>query len=241
MIKNTQYFELEKKLRDKNIPYPSISGEFVKNRETFFDTGECGSNRFYQNDYIFDYLLPIYRSEIEQIIEPDIIADYNLWHSYPPSGGKLIPVSLKFKQLIEQFKFPPNKFYPAKIKHRGELHPFFVWQVYENIFEQYIDFELTRFNNLDSNWKLKEGWELEVKKFDSINELENYSCQHWSYKYNYQRLVLKPAFREIDYCIIPTRLGVVVSERLKQAIEASDLIGIQFRDLPIKLEFSDEV
>ena len=89
--------------------------------------------------------------------------------------------------------------------------------------------------------ELEEGWVLETRKFSSISDLDEYSEKHWDYNYNYQRLVLKPTFRVLDYCIIPIKIGVVVSERLKDAIEDSGLIGINFRALPRPLEFSDEI
>ena len=106
-------------------------------------------------------------------------------------------------------------------------------------YEEYIDFDKTLYNNLSSSRRRIHD-ELVVKKFKSYKEMEDYSDTNWSYAWNYERLVLKPNFRTLDYLYI-YRLGDIVSERLKQAIESAALTGIRFNPLPIPIEFSDEV
>jgi hypothetical protein len=38
-----------------------------------------------------------------------------------------------------------------------------------------------------------------------------------------------------------TKLHFIVSEKLKNAIEEAGIFGVVFKELPIKIEFSDEV
>jgi hypothetical protein len=53
---------------------------------------------------------------------------------------------------------------------------------------------------------------------------------------------MKSSFRELDYCyIFGLGSGNVVSERLKIAIEEAGITGVEFEELPIPIEFSDEV
>ena len=56
--------------------------------------------------------------------------------------------------------------------------------------------------------------------------MEDYCENNWDYSWNYQRLVLKPEFRKLDFCMMPN-FYFIVSERLKNAIEEEKTIFIR--------------
>ncbi len=51
---------------------------------------------------------------------------------------------------------------------------------------------------------------------------------------------MKPKFRELDFVTF-YQFGNLVSERLKNAIEEAELTGVEFYELQIPIEFSDEI
>ena len=218
---------------------PGLSGNTVKNYQDFFNNKKCTPTTFYDKEYEFDYLTPLPFGEGET--EPQIIADFHLWINKRPMKGKFYPISKKFKEILEQHTQFDHRFYKARVLFKGEYFPYFVWRILSKKYQEYIDFDKTRYNNLNTWRKLKHD-KLEVKQFSSYDKMDKYSEDNWDYDWNYERLVMKSSFRELDYCyIFGLGSGNVVSERLKIAIEEAGLTGIRFEPVPIPIEFSDEV
>ena len=218
---------------------PGLSGNTVKNYQDFFNNKKCTPTTFYDKEYEFDYLTPLPFGEGET--EPQIIADFHLWINKRPMKGKFYPISKKFKEILEQHTQFDHRFYKARVLFKGEYFPYFVWRILSKKYQEYIDFDKTRYNNLNTWRKLKHD-KLEVKQFSSYDKMDKYSEDNWDYDWNYERLVMKPSFRDLDYCyIFGLGNGNIVSERLKIAIEEAGLTGIRFEPVPIPIEFSDEV
>ena len=218
---------------------PGLSGNTVKNYQDFFNNKKCTPTTFYDKEYEFDYLTPLPFGEGET--EPQIIADFHLWINKRPMKGKFYPISKKFKEILEQHTQFDHRFYKARVLFKGEYFPYFVWRILSKKYQEYIDFDKTRYNNLNTWRKLKHD-KLEVKQFSSYDKMDKYSEDNWDYDWNYERLVMKPSFRELDYCyIFGLGNGNIVSERLKIAIEEAGLTGIRFEPVPIPIEYSDEV
>ena len=232
-----KFFELKRTYKIGDIPIPSMNGETVNGFEEFFRNG-CTTKSFYKNNPSFNYLTPMYRGENK--VEPDIIADYHAWVGKEPRRGYFRPVSKKLKELLSNFNLGEHRFYPAQVLLKGDLHPYYVFHLLYNSFTEYIDFSETVFNNLNSFKKLDAG-KLERMKFDSFEEMQAYSDLNWNYNWNYDRLVLKSNFRELDYCYMLNIDGDLISERLKEKIEQDGITGIKIEQLSIPIEFSDEV
>lgn len=232
-----KFFELKRTYKIGDIPIPSLNGVTVNGYENFFYNG-CTIESFYSDEQAFNYLTPMYRGEVK--VEPEIIADYHAWVGKEPSNGYFRPVSEKLKQLLEEFNLGKHKFYPAEVLLKEERHPYHVLHLLYNSFIEYIDFSKTVFNNLNSFGKLSSE-KFEQKQFESFEEMEAYSDEHWSYNWNYDRLVMKSNFRELDYCYMLNIDGDLISERLKERIEQDEITGIKIEQLPIPIEFSDEV
>lgn len=236
-----KYYEMSNAIAVNGVVSPGMNGKNVRGKEEFFDNDKCGSNQFYDKLYEFDYLVPMEFGDGREDEVSVAIYDYHAWLGESPWGAWLKPVSKRLKELLEQFNLGERRFYPAWVLFDERKHEYYVLQIYRNLYEQYLDFELTRFNNLDSGRNL-EGRNLEIKQFDSIEEVEAYAEQNWDslVNWNYERVFMKPEFRDLDF-ITFFKFGDIVSERLKNAIETAGITGIEFRELPIPIEFSDEV
>ena len=219
---------------------PGMDGVHVKGKEEFFDNEKCGPNKFYDKMYEFDYLVPLNFGGDAYEDEPSkMICDLHSWHGESPWGAWLKPMSEKFKLLLEKFNLGDHRFYTAKVLFQDKYYNYYVLQILRGLFEEHIDFENSVFNNLDSSRKL-ENEKLEFKKVSSLDEIENYSEKNWNWDFNYERLIMKPQFKKIDFTTA-WPFGDLASEHLKIAIEDAGLTGIEFEELPIPIEFSDEV
>ena len=233
------YYILKNNSDVNGVLAPGLDGSSVKGYEDFFDNEKCTITTFYDKEYKFDYLTPVTWGEFE--VEPEIIIDFHKWIKEQPMRGLFYPISEKFKELLEEYNLPQHKFYEAKVLFQNKYHPYYVWHLIFQNYLEYIDFQNTRYNNLNSFRKLKQD-KLEIKQFSSYNEMRAYSRSNWSRSWNYEKIVMKSSFRDIDYCYVSgLNGGNLVSERLKIAIEEAGLTGVEFEDCPVPIELSDEV
>ena len=234
-----KYFLMNYDFKINGISIPSLNGDTVKNYQEFFNNGKCKVSTFYDKNYEFDYLRPQEEGEVKNA--PKVIADFHMWIGEEPRKGLFYPISKKFKELLEGFNQSEYRFYNGKVLFKGDFYPYFVWRVISTKYKEHIDYSQTLFNNLNS-WRRQMHDELVVKQFDSHKEMKMYFKSHWRNHWNYERLVMKSSFRNLDYCyIFGLGSGNVVSERLKIAIEEAGLTGIRFEPVPIPIEFADEV
>lgn len=235
-----KYYLLKHKAKINGILSPGLNGKYVIGKDDFFDNGKSSSTKFYDQDYKFDYLVPVEFGEVKE--KPQIIVDLHMWIGLDiPFGGRFHPISKNFKELLENYKLQAHKFYDATVLFHDNYYPYYVWQVLSKKYQEYIDFDKTYYNNLNSYRKLKHE-ELEVKQFSSYDEMRKYSRSNWNRNWNYEKIVMKPSFRDIDYCYVyGLNGGDLISEKLKIAIEDAELTGIEFEKSPIPIEFSDEV
>ena len=236
-----KYFSFNRALKLDNIVIPGLDGKHVKGKNNFFgiETEACGPNKFYDKNYEFDYLVPHDFGDPVPEEGPQIIVDYHTWLGESPVGAWLMPVSVRFKNLLEAFNLTSSKFYTAKVLFGDVYHDYFVWQLLYDSYLEFMDFERTVFNNLNNFRKLKNP-PLVTKSFSSIDEVQNHARKNWKRKWNFHKIVMKPKFKDIDLCTFP-KLGEIVSERLKTAIEAAGITGVEFEECPVPIEFSDEV
>jgi hypothetical protein len=143
--KTMKYYQLKFQLGGDPI-IPGMDGSYVKDKELFFKTKEMGPNKFYDHNWEFDYLVPKAFGDPEP--EAKTIADFHMWHGEnTPRGGTTNVVSKKFKEVLCQFNLSASKFYKARVLYKEEYYPYFVWQVLQDEYIPYIDFEHSEFNN----------------------------------------------------------------------------------------------
>jgi len=234
-----KYYRIKKSFKVGDEIVPQMNGTNVKGKNVFFDNGSFGPNKFCDKPIAFDYLVPKYISEEDEDKTPNIISNYHGWWGEGPWGGWLNVVSKELKEILEQFNFGPHKFYPAKVLHEGNLHSYFVFQIYDDFYQGFIDFDKTSYNNIYDFKKLNCDEKI-VKKFSNYDEAEDFFFDNHDGNMSYERAVVKPEFREVDF-VTWYKFGDLVSERLKNAIEEAGITGIDFIELPIPIEFSDEI
>ena len=236
-----KYFSVVRALKLGSTIVPGLDGKNVKNKNDFFGLEQkaCGPNRFYDKNYEFDYLVPNDFGDTVPKTEPQIIVDYHTWHGESPLGAWLMPISKKYKELLERYCLPDSRFYSAKVLFNEVSYDYFVWQLLYDSYLEFIDFEKTIFNNLNNFRKLKYP-PLATKTFLSIEEVKQYAKNNWNRKWNFEKVVMKNSFKSLDICTLP-KIGEVISERLKIAIEEAGITGVEFEELPVPIEFSDEV
>lgn len=236
-----KYYQLKSSNNVKGIVPCGLDGSKVIGKEDFFGIDKCTPDSFFLEDYKFDYLIPHEFGDSIDSGTDSTLFDLHQWHGEFPICGWFLPISKSFKELLENFELLGHKFYEAWVMNNGVKHPYFVLQVYRNSYQKFIDFDKTIFNNLSTSRDLGERT-LNLKRFDSIEEVKRCAQEDWgSLAYwNYERLVMKSKFKEIDFVTF-FKLGDLVSERLKLAIEEAGISGVEFKELPITIEFSDEV
>ena len=235
----TTYYQLLKADKvDGKVP-PGLDGTHVKNKAALFGFNEVSANDFYKTAVSFDFFVPKDFGDPEPAEGPQIICDLHQWRGEYPIGGQFMPISEKLQKLFQQFGIQKYRFYPAKVLFKERIYPYAILQLLMNDFEQYIDYTKTLFNNMDIDGDLTLS-EKKVLQFDSFEDMENHSDDNWDFNWNYEKIVMKTIFRDIDLIYLP-QLNEVVSERLKIAIEEAGITGVEFEELPIPIEFSDEV
>jgi len=235
-----KYYKMSTFITIDGIVQARMDGSHVKGRESFFDDN-CGPDEFFDKMYEFDYLVPFEDEDLYGKKTTEFINDYHGWRGEEPMGGWLQVVSKRFKEILESFEIGDHQFYSASVLFKEKKHPYFVLQIFRNYYKKFIDFERTIFNNMNFSRKLK-NQELKTNSFSSIEDAKAFAKENWGsiINWNYERIVMKPEFRNVDL-ITFYKFGDLVSERLKNAIEKEGLTGIQFEELPIPIEFSDEI
>lgn len=233
-----KFYKIKTKGLVNGVHQSGLDGVNVKDKEELFDRAS-GPDSFFEGSPVFDYLVPLNFHEEDEDKEPTMIFDYNYWWGESPRGGWLKPISKKFKDTLTGFNLGESRFYEAKVLFKAESYDYFIFQVKQNQYKEFIDFSKTSFNNLDPYEDFGED-ELEIKQFSSLESVTEYAKENWDWIWSYHRVVMKPEFRELDFVTF-YQLGDLVSERLKVAIESAGITGVAFQELPIPIEFSDEI
>ncbi len=209
-----------------------VSAETIKEKNIFFNSTESYSNKTYNKEYEFDYLTPF---DIEgDTIEH--ICDYHSWIREKPDNLFSNVVSKRFGDLLNRFKLYPNQFYKAKVLFNEEYHPYYVWQFFSNSFDQFVDFEHSTFCHYDYDREEKFG--NKIIKVNSLKELKKYRTNNGWEQWGFEKAVMKSEFATID-CLRLTGYGTIISERLKDAIEAVNpkLTGLEIKPCPLEFEY----
>ena len=137
------------------------------------------------------------------------------------------------KEVLERFNLYPNQFYEAKVLFEEELYDYFVWQFFLNGFDTIVDFDHSTF----CEWNRYEKIGVEIHKFKNIDEITDYELENeWKY-WGFERAVMKPVFKEMDCVYMPYPYGILISERLKNALEAANLTGFKIVPFPVEFEY----
>ena len=76
-------------------------------------------------------------------------------------------------------------------------------------------------------------------KVNSISELNKISIEkNWD-EWGFNKAVMKPEFNTLDICWVGI-FEILISERLKDAIENAQLTGISIKECPLNFEISND-
>ena len=207
-------------------PIEVVQKDFLLNKEKIF-------NDFFPENVFFSPLIPKYLGDNpSKIIQS--IADLHTWTEREPKGLMYV-VSEKLKDLLSRFNLAPHRFYAAQVLFENQLIEYYVFHITSNYYEQIIDFKNSTFCNWSFIKKIKLGDE--NIKVNSINEIYKISEEKDWDKWGFNKAALKPEFNDLDLCWF-TNLGIIISEKLKNAIESADLTGIEITECPVEFEVS---
>ncbi len=173
-----------------------------------------------------------YMAEWGAPLEPHVFCDMYDWIEFSPRG-MMFPISDKFKNLLEKFNLHDVRFHKGSACYGDQEVLLNVMHIKDYRYDC-IDFEKSTFCF---------GTYHSGKKKDLVvqgSNMEEVEHNLGSKLVFFERAVMKPSFREIDMIFLFQHL-VLVSERLKNAIEEAGLIGVKFVECPVNFEYSDEV
>ena len=208
--------------------YPYINPSKIKSQEAL-DRSENYYEKFLAGDSSFKGMFLSYRTEIEVPAEPHAICDMHGWIETQPFGV-FYPISAKFKNLLSEFNIPNVRFYEGSVKWKDIEYEYYVMHLLSQV-HKYIDFKYSTFVKADYRGEKEPGTAVSGADMNEVYEkLETPLI-------TFEKAVMHPEFRDIDMYHFN---GILITERLKNAIESARLKGIEMGECPIdKLEFSD--
>jgi hypothetical protein len=156
---------------------------------------------------------------------------------YTISGGCFL-VSPQFREVVSQFRLPRHHFYPAKLMYKNEKLDYYISQLGEVL---YVEYQLSDYY-FKGESQVISAQELGIKSKADFEELDTL-C----YNKN-KRLCIKEDYIFEQYYDYFSgfagigKLGRVVSERLKAALETAGITeGIEFKDInPRTIRFLEQ-
>jgi hypothetical protein len=151
------------------------------------------------------------------------------WISFVALGFGAVLISDRFYNLVQQYNCMKSLCVDSEVDHHSKTYPYKFLYFPDN-YPQFIDFSRTR-----SYIGTSRGWEEDVK----IGSLEEYQAITRRLQkereatgnirvVRFLELYMKPPQETLDWFRLPMVVHYVVSARLKEAIEAHNITGIQF-------------
>ncbi len=178
----------------KKIITPNMNGDFVKDKELFYDMGRVIANEIYKKDWVFDHLVPEYTHNAKV----PKIGDFHGWLVNEPNIVSYV-ISPRLKEILNTFNLYPNKFYNAKVLFKENELPFFVWQLFIDGFDKFVDLKHSTF----CEWGREEKIGDEQLKITNEDDLFSLKKQHKWRRCFFNKAVMKPEFKELDCVRLP--------------------------------------
>ncbi len=214
-----KYFSLKTAFKDQQGLTPNVylnlgTEETLRLKETLTNFS------FYESADSIPFLL----DEAEGY--PSRVLDINMWIKSEPEAFKMV-ISPKFKEILEGFYLPEHRFYESYVYIASEKQkaPLYVFHFHFDYIKEII-LEETTFEERRSiakgilNRVLAKG-EIKTAADFKLYIEEKRTNRYWFYP---DKLRFKPG---VYYDVFATEDGIIVSERVKQAIEQADLTGVE--------------
>ncbi len=188
-------------------------------------------NQFLPDDTSFKNMSLGYIGEGGFPKEPHAIADMHSWIIKQPNG-LMYPISPRFKELLEKFNIPFSKFYTGSVTFKGIEHTYYIIHILAYQYH-FIDFEKSTF--FKGNLFLERISDTSVSG-ENIEEIKEQVGHRWIFN----KAVMKSDFKDVDMYYLDS-YQILISERLKNAIEEANLTGVKITPCPIEFHLSNEV
>lgn len=227
-----KYYELEyRHFFDKNDgkkrrQIGEANGEKVPNGKHYFD--RMGDGEIIKDAPVFDYFY-LKSFDKPQFWEWRLQDIHGFIGEYPTGGASYI--SDRFKNLLEQFNIAKGFwFYPTKLLYKEVKHDYWIFQYatiedgIDNTF--YLDYQKSEFLDPDGNSLIA------VTNFEEFHTKRKQIQRESEYE---KDIIPKKIVLNKDLDFIPMygiiNSGIIISERLKEAIEEAKLEGFEFLEL----------
>ncbi|MEY5047564.1 MAG: hypothetical protein RLZZ175_923 [Bacteroidota bacterium] len=211
--------------------YPALNPQSIESQNAI-DRKNNYNKTFMADETSFKGMFPAYIGEGGFPKIPHVICDMHNWIVRKPYGF-MYPISARFKEILEKFNIPNLKFYPGSVIWKDIEYPYYVFHLLIRQFD-YIDFSKSTFiqGNIDGQ---KDG-ELIVNGNNMDEVTDKLDSPIWIF----EKAIMKPEFETIDMTHLGV-IGIVISERLKNAIEEANLTGVKITTCPIEFHLSNKV
>ncbi len=232
MIKKFRlYYETREEYN--NLIYPRLDASYVFNPEIILNK----SRDYYSFLPVDTTIVPLMPDFGEETIpNPITIPDFLGWTRRSPAKGDFYPTSEKLKNLMEEFNLPESQWYKAGILKKEKIISFYVLQLNIGEYKKLINFDESTFCDFNfAAMKKRNDAQIKVNKFEDL-KLER-EAQGWR-TIGLNKAVMKPKFEHLD--LFQTYdYGLLISERLKDAIEAAKITGVKITECPIEFEIAE--
>jgi hypothetical protein len=213
-----KYYVLKTPLKDSVGLIPNVHMNMdLDERKTLENT--LTKNSFYEDEKVIDLML----NEREGV--PSRLTDWMIWWRDSPDARHMV-CSPKLKSVLEQFVLPSHRFYQAQvyIKSTFQMEPYFVFHFHFNYINEII-LEETIFEERRSNAKFMLNRTLEKGQIKTPDEFKRYTEEDRAFRHWFFPDKLR--FKSSAYFdLFSTEDGIIINEKVKQAIELSNLTGI---------------
>lgn len=210
--------------------YPDVDASGIESQAALSRVKRYHRDFFPEGSNSFKRMRLAYAQEIGAPEEPHALCDLHSWIGICPTG-LTFPVSPRFKEILAPFNTPQLTFYDGSIGWRGKEIEFYVmhlltWQL------QYINFQESTFQKSDFLGR-KVGDEPPLKG-DSWTDLE---AKFGDNTFTIVDAVMEPGFETLDMYHLDI-WGILITERLKNAIEANQLTGVKIKECPLDFKIA---
>jgi len=155
----------------------------------------------------------------------------------PPIIGWFI--SDYFRQVLEQFVIaPPYRFYPAKLKYKNSKLDYFIFNLLWIKLETIIDFDALKFSIAEGYPKEKVGpYNQPIRNKSELDEVK-ISFYKQKKELQLDSVVVTEYFDFVPLYGINS--DIIITERLKQAIEKSRIEGVIIKEAPYQIRMKDQ-
>jgi hypothetical protein len=217
-----KYFKLDYQsiFENRQSPLGDANGELVPNGKAYFDRMGYDINEIIPDAPVFDYfyLKSFGKKEDWEWRVQDI-------HGFMGVGSIMTAyfISDRFKKILEQFVISKSyHFYPSKLLYKGVKLDYWVFQYAVNPIQNII-LEKCIFNVVDENIEIKN-----IQNWEEFLEIKNKYLED-----SFKKIELIKGYYNIDFDFLYNRIAgdVLVSDRLKTAIETAGLEGFIFTEV----------